>query len=84
MRRHVTQRGFTIIRDHARRVIIGVLAALIVPNIRLNTVRVKMSEVILAFAPSKRRQRDLPGRGDPPADASGGARSPTRPSTSAP
>jgi len=70
MRRHVTQRGFTIIEIMLVVVIIGVLAALIVPNIRLNTVRVKMSEVILAFAPCRNAVSEIyQGGGDPPADS---------------
>lgn len=49
MRRTNKQAGFTIIEVMLVTMIIGVLAALVLPSIRVNTVRVKMSEVLLAF-----------------------------------
>lgn len=49
MRRTNKQAGFTIIEVMLVTMIIGVLAALILPSIRVNTVRIKMSEALFAF-----------------------------------
>lgn len=63
------QAGFTIVEVLIVVVIIGVLATLILPSIKLNTVRVKMSEAILAFAPCRLAVSEIyQGGGDPPAD----------------
>jgi len=49
MRRTHSQAGFTIIEVMLVTMIIGVLAALVLPSIRVNTARVKMSEALFAF-----------------------------------
>jgi len=49
MRRTNSQAGFTIIEVMLVTMIIGVLAALVLPSIRVETARVKMSEALLAF-----------------------------------
>jgi type IV pilus assembly protein PilA len=53
MRKFGKQRGFTIVEIIAVVAIMGILAILVLPTIRVNTIRVKMSEVILAFGPCK-------------------------------
>jgi type IV pilus assembly protein PilA len=69
MRRRGTQGGFTIIEIMIIVTIIGVLTALIVPSVRVNTIRVKMTEAILAFAPCRNAVSEIyQGGGDPPAD----------------
>src|SRR5262245_8600749 len=63
------QAGFTIVEVLIVVVIIGVLAALILPSVKANAVRVKMSEAILAFAPCKNAVNEVyQGGGDVPAD----------------
>ena len=63
------QAGFTIVEVISVVMIIGVLAALVLPSIKLNTVRVKMSEAILAFAPCRLAVSEIyQGGDDPPAD----------------
>jgi len=63
------QAGFTIVEVLIVVVIMGVLTALVVPNIRVNTIRVKMTEAILAFAPCRNAVSEIyQGGGDPPAD----------------
>jgi type IV pilus assembly protein PilA len=63
------QDGFTIVEVISVVMIIGVLAALVLPSIKANTVRVKMSEAILAFAPCRLAVSEIyQGGGDPPAD----------------
>ena len=53
--------------------IIGVLAALVLPSIRTNTARVKMSEALLAFGPCRNMVAELYlSGGDPPAPNSWG------------
>ncbi len=47
------QGGFTIIEVMLVTVIIGVLAALVLPSIQQNAAQAKMSEAILAFGPCK-------------------------------
>jgi len=49
MRRTSRQAGFTIIEVMLVTMIIGILAALVLPSIRVNTARVKMSEALFAF-----------------------------------
>jgi len=49
MRRTSKQAGFTIIEVMLVTMIIGVLAAMVLPSIRVETARVKMSEALLAF-----------------------------------
>jgi len=67
MRKFGTQRGFTIVEIMAVVAIMGVLAVLVMPTIKVNTIRAKMAEVILAFAPCKQMISEvyLSG-GDPP------------------
>ena len=73
MRRLRTQGGFTIVEIMIIVTIIGVLVALIVPSVRVNTVRVKMSEAILAFGPCRNAVSEIyQGGGDPPADGNWG------------
>jgi len=48
-----SQIGYTIIELMIVVMIIGVLAAIVLPNIRSYAVRAKMSEAILAFSPCK-------------------------------
>lgn len=49
MRLAIRQAGFTIIEVMLVTMIMGVLAALVLPSIRVEAVRVKMSEALLAF-----------------------------------
>jgi len=67
MRRYGTQRGFTIVEIMSVVAIMGVLAILVIPTIKVNAVRAKMAEVILAFSPCKAMISEvyLTG-GDPP------------------
>jgi type IV pilus assembly protein PilA len=61
--------GFTIVEVLSIVVIIGVLAALVLPSIRLNAVRVKMSEAILAFSPCRNAVAEIyQTDGEPPGD----------------
>jgi type IV pilus assembly protein PilA len=62
-----TNAGFTILEVMGVIMIMGVLTALVLPTIRVNTVRAKMSEVIMAFAPCRNMITEvyLSG-GDPP------------------
>src|SRR5262245_62217565 len=63
------QAGFTIVEVLSVVVIIGVLSALIIPSVKVNAVRVKMSEAILAFAPCKNAVNEIyQGGGEPPGD----------------
>lgn len=68
MRKYGTQRGFTIIEIMGVVAIIGILLILVVPSVKMNAIRAKMSEVILAFDPCKQMISEvyLSG-GDPPA-----------------
>jgi type IV pilus assembly protein PilA len=65
--------GFTIIEVMIVSMIIGVLAALALPTIRSYSVRAKMSEALLAFAPCRNIITEvyLSG-GDPPASGNWG------------
>ena len=51
--RNRSQAGFTIVEVMIVVMIMGVLASLVLPSIRANTVRVKMSEALLAFGPCR-------------------------------
>jgi type IV pilus assembly protein PilA len=63
------QAGFTIVEVMIIVTIIGVLAALTLPSIRSNAVRVKMAEALLAFTPCRAAVTEIyEGGGDPPAD----------------
>ena len=48
-----SQRGFTIVELMIIVMIIGVLSALVLPGVRSNAVRAKMSEAILALSPCR-------------------------------
>jgi prepilin-type N-terminal cleavage/methylation domain-containing protein len=67
MRRTNNQAGFTIIELMGVIMIVGILTALVLPSIRVNTVRVKMSEAIMAFGQCRNMVSEvyLSG-GDPP------------------
>ena len=68
MRMHKkSQFGYTIIELMIVVMVIGVLAAIVLPSIRSYVVRAKMSEVLLAFSPCKDMVTELYGSGgDPP------------------
>ena len=61
------QAGFTIVELMIVVMVIGVLAALVLPSVRANAVRARMSEVILALSPCKNAVAELYNSGgDPP------------------
>jgi len=61
------QAGFTIVEVMIVTMIIGVLAALVLPSVRVSTARVKMSEAILALSTCKNVITELYNSGgDPP------------------
>jgi type IV pilus assembly protein PilA len=61
------QAGFTIVELMIVMLIIGVLAAIVLPNVRANAARARMSEAILALAPCKNVVTELYNSGgDPP------------------
>jgi prepilin-type N-terminal cleavage/methylation domain-containing protein len=61
------QAGFTIVELMIVVMVIGVLAALVLPSVRANAVRARMSEVILALTPCKNAVAELYNSGgDPP------------------
>jgi type IV pilus assembly protein PilA len=66
MRRMNCQAGFTIVELMIVVMIIGVLAAMVLPNIRANAVRAKMSEAILALDTCKNVVTELYQSGDDP------------------
>jgi len=67
MRRTNSQAGFTIVELMIVVMIIGVLAALVLPSIRANAVRVRMAEAILALDTCKNVISELYNSGgDPP------------------
>jgi len=67
MRRINSQAGFTIVELMIIVMIIGVLAAMVLPSIRTNAVRAKMSEAILALSTCKNVVTELyQSGGDPP------------------
>lgn len=59
MRRTSRQAGFTIIEVMLVTMIIGILAALVLPSIRVETARVKMSEALLAFGTCRNMVTEL-------------------------
>jgi len=61
------QAGFTIVELMIVIMIIGVLAAIVLPGIRSNAIRARMSEAILALSPCKNVITELYNSGgDPP------------------
>src|SRR5437879_9987578 len=61
------QAGFTIVELMIVIMIIGVLASIVLPGIRSNAVRARMSEAILALSPCKNTVTELYNSGgDPP------------------
>ena len=67
MRSTKNQAGFTIIEVMLVTMIMGVLAALVLPSIRVNTVRVKMSEALLSFGMCRNMVTEVySSGGDPP------------------
>jgi type IV pilus assembly protein PilA len=68
-----SQSGFTIIEVMIVTMIIGVLSALVLPNIRTNAARAKVSEAILAFGTCKNMVTELyMSGGDPPGQGNWG------------
>lgn len=68
MRRH-SQSGYTIIEIMIVVTIISVLASIVLPAVRVNTIRVKLSEAILAFAACRTTISEIyQSDGQPPAD----------------
>ena len=59
MKRTYNQGGFTIVEIMIVTMIIGVLAALVLPSIRVETARVKMSEALLAFGTCRNMVSEL-------------------------
>jgi prepilin-type N-terminal cleavage/methylation domain-containing protein len=59
MRTAKNQSGFTIIEVMLVTMIIGVLAAMVLPNIRVEMARVKMSEALLAFGTCRNMVTEL-------------------------
>ncbi|MGC2519144.1 MAG: pilin [Burkholderiales bacterium] len=53
MRKTNSQAGFTLIEVMLVVMIIGVLAAIVLPSFRLDAARAKVSEAVLAFGPCK-------------------------------
>jgi type IV pilus assembly protein PilA len=67
MRRINSQAGFTIVELMIIVMIVGILAALVLPGVRSNAVRAKMSEAILALSTCKNVVTELyQSGGDPP------------------
>ena len=61
------QAGFTIVELMIVIMVIGVLAAIVLPGIRTNAVRARLSEAILALSPCKNAVAELYNSGgDPP------------------
>ncbi len=61
------QTGYTIVELMIVIMVIGVLAALVLPGVRANAVRARMSEAILALSPCKNVITELYNAGsDPP------------------
>jgi type IV pilus assembly protein PilA len=73
MRRGNRQSGFTIVEIMIVVMIIGVLAALVLPGYRSSAIRARMSEAILALAPCKNAVTELyQSGGDPPGSGNWG------------
>ena len=73
MRKSRSQGGFTIIEVLIVIMIIGVLAALVLPSVRLNTARVKVSEALIAAGPCKSMVSEIYiSGGDPPSPGNWG------------
>jgi prepilin-type N-terminal cleavage/methylation domain-containing protein len=67
--RNRDQTGYTIIEVLIVVLIMGVLAALVLPSIRVNAVRVKMSEALLAFGTCRNMITEIyQSDGEPPGD----------------
>jgi type IV pilus assembly protein PilA len=66
MRKYGTQRGFTIVEIMGVVAILGILAVLVLPSIKVNAIRTKMAEVILAFGPCKAMVTEIYLSGDDP------------------
>jgi type IV pilus assembly protein PilA len=67
MRRVNRQAGFTIVEVMIVCMIIGVLASIVLPGIRSNAIRARLSEAILALATCKNAVTELyQSGGDPP------------------
>ncbi len=61
------QAGFTIVELMIVIMVIGVLAAIVLPNVKANAVRARMSEAILALTPCKNAVAEIYNSGgDPP------------------
>jgi type IV pilus assembly protein PilA len=68
MREENSQAGFTLIEVMLVMLIIGVLAAIVMPSVRANANRAKMSEAILMLGPCKNMVTEIYlSGGDPPA-----------------
>ena len=65
MRRGNSQRGFTIVELMIIVTIVGVLAALVLPNVRSNAIRARMSEAILSLSTCKNQVIEAYASGDP-------------------
>jgi len=73
MRKIGKQAGFTIIEVLIIMMIIGVLAALVLPAVRVNAARAKMSEALMAAGPCKSIVSEVYiSGGDPPAPGAWG------------
>jgi type IV pilus assembly protein PilA len=69
MRTSKNQAGFTIVEVMIVATIAGVLATLVLPSVRVNTVRVKMGEALLAFTNCRNSVMEVYNTGgEPPAD----------------
>lgn len=69
MRKYGTQRGFTIVEIMSVVAIMGVLAILVLPSVKINTIRAKMAEAVIAFAPCRAIITEIYlSGGDPPSD----------------
>ena len=66
MRKFKSQSGFTIVEIMIVVMIIGVLAALVLPGMRVSAVRAKMSEAILALSSCKQAVTEIQSGGDLP------------------
>lgn len=71
MRKFKSQSGFTIVEIMIVVMIIGVLAALVLPGMRVSAVRAKMSEAILALSSCKQAVAEIYQSGGDPPDAGG-------------